>query len=65
MDIKMSKNFQIQQGISEGKNHVFSLNYVGFLHLFSHFDKKVSEKLLPRPGFEPVTLELEVECSNH
>ena len=56
MDIKMSKNFQIQRGISEEKNHVFSLNYVGFLHLLSHFDKKKLEKHLPRPGFEPATL---------
>ena len=65
MDIKMSKNFQIQRGISEEKNHVFSLNYVGFLHLLSHFDKKKIEKHLPKPGFEPATLYLIGECNNH
>ena len=36
-----------------------------FLHHLSHFDKKKLEKHLPRPGFEPATLELEGECDNH
>ena len=46
MDIKMSKNFQIQPGILEKKKHVFVLNYVGFDPRTFRFEVSHSTKKL-------------------